>query len=234
MTPISKRIAFALLALARIATAQIPDPAGQVFGIVTNSDGKPVPYAIVTVHALGDAKSAPFQRSAPAAANGRFAIAGIPAGTYQLCAQLSGTEWLNPCEWSGKPVTVTLRDRGVASDLNLVMTKGYILPIRVNDGIQILSQLDAKVPGAHLLIGVGGPGTPFKPAALQSRDATGRVYAVAVPFGQPLRVSVFSTYFQLADDMGAPVLANALTRAIQVAATETKSVTVQVTGLKVK
>lgn len=76
------------------------------------------------------------------------------------------------------------------------------MPIRVNDPAQLLPQNEGKTPGAHLLIGLANDGGVFRPAPVTSQDAAGRNQQIVIPFGRPVSVSVYSSFFQLAGANG--------------------------------
>lgn len=79
----------------------------------------------------------------------------------------------------------------------MILKKGAIIPIRIDDPSQLLSQYEGKVAGAHLLIGVGNDAHAFMPAPIVSQDAVGRNQQVVVPFNSAVNLVVFSSQFHL-------------------------------------
>ncbi len=66
---------------------------------------KPIPAAWVDANRAG---APPFSRHTKSGGDGSFTIQGLAAGKHSLCVQAAGDAYLNPCEWSGTPTTVTL------------------------------------------------------------------------------------------------------------------------------
>jgi len=177
---------------------------GSISGTVVGSDGTVLSGVYVTLAAspLYPSRNLQTLWAAFSDSSGAFAFTGLYAGTYQLCAQLPRTQWLSPCAWGTAPPVVTLSNIQPTVTLSVVMTKGAVVPIRVNDPQQLLPQNEGITPGAHLLMGVGHPPFLFDDAYVASQDSGGRTYQVVVPFGFGATLKIYSSFFQLTNAAG--------------------------------
>jgi hypothetical protein len=83
------RIHIVCLAVVSFAVSAFGVPAGASWnGVVSDSSGKPVAGAIVKLHS-----SAGHDYSATTSADGRFALAGIAAASYEVSVKIADKEW---------------------------------------------------------------------------------------------------------------------------------------------
>lgn len=75
--------------------------------------------------------------------DGYFNLTGLNAGTYRLCVDPRGKEYLDPCEWSESPVTVQLEENGVVHDLDLSLESAELVTVEVEDQTDALGKLAA-------------------------------------------------------------------------------------------
>ena len=87
--------------------------AGVVLDAITQ---KPVSSALVIANRSGLPPLAKNTRSGGA---GEFQIQGLAAGTYSLCVQVAGDRYLDPCQWNGSPVTVTVTAGQAATGISV-------------------------------------------------------------------------------------------------------------------
>ena len=178
---------------------------GSIPGTVSGSDGTIIAGAYVTMVAVPPYSSGRISQTQWAAlsdGNGAFVFAGLNGGTYQVCAQVPQTQWLSPCAWGTSPPAVSLSAGQPTSNVSVVMTKGVVVPIRVNDPQQLLAQNEGITPGAHLLIGIGHPPFLFDTAFVASQDAGGRTYQITIPFGFAATLKIYSSFFQISNAAG--------------------------------
>ncbi|MBI1898206.1 MAG: carboxypeptidase regulatory-like domain-containing protein [Acidobacteria bacterium] len=191
--------------------AQQPRPrlnfTGVITGSLTGDDGTHIGGGYVTLRRLPPHPQRVRQTSwtAVTAAGGAFRFEGLNDGTYQLCAQVPRSTWLNPCEWGAQPPVVVLSAAQGFAVVTLVIKKAAVVPIRLDDPGQLLAQDEGRTPGANLLIGVANDARWFRPAAVTSRDVGGKNYQVLVPFNSTVNIIVSSPFFQLADAGGVPL-----------------------------
>ena len=134
--------------------------------------------------------------------NGTFQLPELVGGLYQICAQGSGTAWIGSCEWGSRGATTTISADQPLTNVNIVLSKGALINVRVDDPAQLLPAHEGKTPGAHLLLGVGTDSHFFQVATLASQDGAGRNYRMLVPFDRAVNVSVTGGFFQLSDAGG--------------------------------
>jgi len=181
---------------------------GTVTGTLTGADGKTISGGYVSLHlsqASAQGRHGQTDWATIAGTGGAFRFTGLSEGRFRLCAQVPKTAWLNPCEWGLQPPVVSLSATQPAVSVTMVLKIGAVVPIRVEDPGQFLSQNEGKIPGAHLLMGVADDGHAFRTVSLLSQDASGRNSQIVVPFGSAAKLVVFSSFFHLADDQGRPL-----------------------------
>jgi hypothetical protein len=60
-------------------------------------------------------------------------------------------------------------------------------------------------------MGVGNAASAFLPAAVISRDSSGRNHQVVIPFNSAVKLVVFGSFFQITDTAGQPLSRTAAT-----------------------
>ncbi len=139
------------------------------------------------------------------ASAGSFQFQGLPGGTYRFCAYVPNSTWLNPCEWGFAGPVVPVSSSSPAASATLVMKKGAVVPIRIDDPGQLLSQHEGKTPRARLLLGLGYGASVFRLVPLVSQDSGGRNHQIAIPYNTPVKLVVHSSLFNVNDAAGLPL-----------------------------
>jgi hypothetical protein len=178
---------------------------------------KPVPAALVLAVKSG---APPFARNTRSGGDGAFQVQGLVPGTYSLCVQSQGIEYLDPCQWNGNPTTVTLVS-GQAAAVSLRVIAASVLNIQVTDAQQVLSRTTRDGRRPELSVGVFGPnglyyparasGSPAGPGSLQS----GVVFQIGIPRDRALKLYVASRDLMLGDAGGAALAGNASQQTFQ-------------------
>lgn len=198
-----------LVSLAPVA-AQIP-PSAAIRGAVTDDKGRALSGVLVT--AVLNA-GPPLARTSTSAADGSFQIQGLPAGPYSLCAQLPAGGYLDPCQWSLNPTSLTLIAKQVSTGNAVTLRKGSIVKIRMQDPGRLLAQKTRDGRQPHLLIAV--PALRGLNAAQQTgKDSNGADYEVTVPNDSSLTIQVVSRDLKLGDKLGNPLANNSAREAFQ-------------------
>jgi hypothetical protein len=102
---------------------------GSISGVVTGDDGKTL-AAVVTANGVIPLAASGHAKSA---SSGAFTISGLAAGTYQLCVNVTGGGYLDPCVWEPVLPTVQVTAAQAVSGYVLTVKKGALLQVRVND-----------------------------------------------------------------------------------------------------
>jgi hypothetical protein len=181
-------------------------------GTVTDENQQPIANAWVT--ALRN-DIPPASRNVQSAVDGSFQISGLPAGPYTLCAQLSGSVYLNACQWGSSGPIVTLADGQQSANNVLKLRKGVVLSVQINDPGNYMIQPTKQGTPPDLILGIWGPQNLFYPVQLTAKNAQGASYGIAIPAGTPLRFQIQSRYLNLADSQGKPLPNNAAQLAFQ-------------------
>lgn len=190
-------MAFLLPALGQAAPLNF---AGTITGTLAGEDGTSISGGLVTLQLQPPyIKSRFFQAEwdVQTASDGSFRFDELNGGTYLLCAQVPQSAWVNPCQWGLQAPNVTLSSASPSATVAITLKKGAVVPIRVDDPGQLLTQYVGKIPGADLQIGVATDNLAFSSAPIVSQDSGGRNQQLVVPFNSPVKLAVFSSQFQL-------------------------------------
>ena len=175
----------------------------RVSGRVVDHTGGPVANARIRAVALtasGGGAAAPPALRALGAADGSFALAGLPAGLYQLCADAPGKELLDPCLWDRLPTPISVGELPLTGK-GVQLKRGATLSIRVDDPAQALAVAE-KTGKGHLLLGVWSANGLFHPARVTAEDAAGRTYSLEIPVGVTAKLSVTPSALRVQDAAG--------------------------------
>jgi hypothetical protein len=98
----------------------------------------------------------------------------LNAGTYRLCVDPQGKQFLDPCEWSAEPLTVQLEENGIIHDIPLPLEAADLVTIEVEDQTDALGKLAANLspdPGPRTT----DPGASFAAAPAESAKPAGNL-----------------------------------------------------------
>lgn len=199
------RILGPALAVSMVAWAELPT--GRIEGKLQTESGEPVVGAVVTAaprQAPADGSlGRPFQ--AISGADGTFVLPQVPANVYWICANLAGSQLLDPCSWSAEPPSVDISDGSTRSEINIILQQGAFAYIRVQDAKRAL-QIDKKTGRASsaLMIGVFGPRGMARARQVLDDDQ-GHTFRILVPFDTPLQLQINPGQLQMADRAGKPL-----------------------------
>jgi hypothetical protein len=196
-----KTLSVALALAAPYAFSQTSS-AGSISGTVTGDDGKPV-AAVITASRTGP----PLARGrAEATSKGAFTITNLPAGTYMICAQVSGGGYLDPCAWSPDPPKIQIGAGQVVTGYRLVVKKGAVLQVRLNDTSKVLDLTAApRTTAPHVLLGVFTTRRVFEPLHVTSKTANGRDYEGAIPVETPVSLYITGRKVRITNESGAEI-----------------------------
>ena len=125
--------------------------------------------------------------------------------------QAAGDQYLDPCQWSGNPTSVTLVSGQNVTGISLKLTAASVLNIQVQDPQKTLSQTTRDGRRPDLTLGVWGPRGLYYPAhASGSTTAAASLpsavnsysYHLAVPLDTALNFYIASHDLKLGDSEG--------------------------------
>lgn len=185
---------------------------------------KPISAAWVIANRAG---APPFVKNTKSGGDGAFQIQGLTAGTYSICVQAAGDQYLDPCQWAGTPTTATLTSGQTASGITVKLTAASILNIQVQDPQKALSQTTKDGRRPDLTLGVWGPKGLYYPAHVSGgpnatvaagpgvQGGASYSYQLAVPLDTTLNFYIASHDLQLGDSNGVALSGNASQQAFQ-------------------
>lgn len=234
---VSIRRLILVAAAAVSAHSQVVERTGSVAGRVTYTDGTPVAGATLGYVRLAPINmSAPAKRGAKTAADGRFTLTGMAAGSYQICVQgPASAAWLDPCVWSAEVRAIHLIPGQALTGQQVVVEKAATLEVRVADPTGALGTNEGRGGVPVLAPGVWTPKKVFLRALRTTGAGAVRQYELAVPQGRAFRIGVLTTPFQLRGDGGAAIQNGAIRESHTVppgAARSTVNVTVASLGAR--
>ena len=146
---------------------------------------------------------------------GRF-MAFLPPGSYVACAETNTPGFLDPCHFGTSAPTFTLAKGQILEGVDLVMAKGAILSIQVNDPNGLLKAPAGVVaPDCHIKV-ITAKGYRYE-APITASSATGRSHTITVPFGAAITVLVISPNLIVTDSTGKPTSSAGASTAIPAA-----------------
>ncbi len=179
----------------------LPVPGTAVIsGTAVGDDGKPVSAVITAIKV-----DVPVSRGrAESAADGSFSLSGLLDGTYNLCAVDKGGSYLDPCAWSIVLPAIAVSAKAPVSAYNLVMSKGSLLQVRVNDASQLLDTATAALNQTSpvLVLAVVTARHTLQPLSLMSKDATGQNQQTAIPANTSIALGVMGRGITITDSTG--------------------------------
>lgn len=171
--------------------AQAPT-AASISGTLKTEDGKAV-AATVRLRSRTDPHMQPL--SFTPASNGSFSFAGVPPGSYEICASVAGQTHVDPCVWSGSGIPITVKAGQAVAGAIMTLKKASTLKVHINDPGQLIK--DSR-QGA-LLMGVVAPNGQFHPAIRKNATSNGRDYEIQVPFDTPFHFNIVPIGLTVAD-----------------------------------
>ena len=207
-------ICVSVLAVGALMTAQAQST-GSIEGVVLGDGGKPIAGARVyaATKTTSQATKAPptiatrFGNAVNAAADGTFSIPGLPAGPYILCAQTTTAGWLDPCQWASLVPLAVLPAGQNLTGQKVVLTKGAVIQIRINDPHKLLPTLPTAVAHDVEVLALASNKSYYH-ARIASADGNGRTHQLTVPFDLAHTLIVRSQQFALSDSQGNAVASN--------------------------
>ena len=222
---------------------QLPGSNGEVTGSVADEGGNPVANARVFISQALPAKAGqpaappvitgPQMGSSTVDSHGRF-TAFLPPGNYVACGQTKTQGFLDPCHFASSAPTFTVVKGQIVSGVKVVLAQGAVLPIHIADPNGLLTAVTGSVASDCRVQMVTSKGYRYE-AVVQAQSATGRDYAITVPFGASVTLQVISPNLTVNDgSSGAPVSAAGKSVAAPIAASAPAAPTVTFTVVGAK
>jgi hypothetical protein len=194
-------ISIFVIAISVMLGQQLQPFTGSILGGLKGEDGTVIAGAPVILHFTGPVKARySHQRTAWSAVTtsaGDFQFTGLPEGNYALCPHTPNSAWLSPCDWNLPIPAASISRLAPSVKVTITLKRGAVVPIRIDDAGQLLTQHEGKTPGAGLLLGVSSPGFIFHPVPLTSKDSSGRNYQIVLPFNTALTLVIHPSFYHV-------------------------------------
>ena len=183
---------------------------GSLIGSVVDDSGHPMAGARVLISHTPSIQSpvpAPPVITGPLAAmvtsdaNGAFHSDTLAPGQYIACAEAPASGFLDPCHWSASAPAFTVSAGQTTSGVKIVMAKGSVLRVHVDDPQHLLKPVTGPVDLDLQIHVVTSKGLHYS-APVQSSTAAARDHAITIPFDTPVSVLVLSAHFTVNDQAG--------------------------------
>ncbi len=204
-------------------TSPSPVKNGSIQGTVVGSDGTSLSgarvYAGVKV-TVGNVNAPPtlitkVANGVTASPGNTFTITNLPSGTYVLCAAIATPGWLDPCRSSANVPVINLAAGQNLTGQTVVMTKGAVVQVRINDGSKLLATPPGAIAHDVEVLALGSNHFYYY-APTVSTDSGGRTQELTLPFNATHTFIVRSQQFSLTDSTGAAVPTGGHTQPLQV------------------
>jgi hypothetical protein len=140
--------------------------------------------------------------------SGAFSVRNLPPGQYTACAEAPTQGLLDPCLWAASAPTFTVTAGQPTAAVNVVLARGAILPIHIDDPMALLQPAAGPVDFNLQVHIVTSKGLHYM-ARIQPSTTGGRNLAMTIPFGIPVTVLVRSTNLIVNNSQsGAPATAS--------------------------
>jgi len=134
-------------------------------------------------------------------ASGSFRADNLPPGQYIACAQATAPGFLDPCHWSATAPSFALSAGQTISGIKIVMPRGAVLRIHVDDPQQLLKPASGPVDLDFAIHIVTSKGLHYS-APVQSSTPGGRDHAITIPFDTPVSLRAMSARLVVNDRSG--------------------------------
>ena len=190
---------------------------GTVLGSVADDNGNPVAGARVFVSSAPPGTAPQFAvppvitgkqvATTASDSSGAFSVGNLPPGQYIVCAEAPTQGLLDPCLWAASAPTFTVAAGQSTAAVNVVLARGAILPIHIDDPMALLTPVAGPVDFNLQVHIVTSKGLHYM-ARIQSSTAVSRDLAMTIPFGTPVTVLVQSAHLTVNNSQpGAPAAA---------------------------
>ena len=179
---------------------------GTVSGRVFSQESVPIGGALVVLASAGSS-GIPIFFDGTSNSSGQFQIAGVPTGTYSVCAHaeegaisvapihlpsaglpappVEQVHYLDPCMFGGAQ-RITVASSAIQT-VNLQLQRGMPVSVIVHDPSAVLSASGASMPLMSLVDSTGA----FRAALQPRRSADGTLwYSALIPIGTVYRLSI--------------------------------------------
>jgi hypothetical protein len=143
----------------------------------------------------------PLAATVVADASGSFRADYLPPGQYIACAQATAPGFLDPCHRSASAPGFALGAGQTISGIKIVMPRGAVLRIHVDDPQQLLKPVSGAVDLDFAIHIVTAKGLHYS-AAIQSSTPAGRDHAITIPFDTPVSLRAMSPRLAVNDRSG--------------------------------
>ena len=135
-------------------------------------------------------------------ATGAFTVNGLSAGTYALCVQGAGHNYLDPCVWSPPPPKVELKNSNASESVVVNVVRGVRLQLTFRDPKGLVDRPDRPAAKGRIRAGIWQKNGFYLPIPETARTGANVVRDVVVPADESLHLSLDLDGLRLLDGDG--------------------------------
>jgi hypothetical protein len=179
--------------------------AGDLTGTILDDTGAPISGAFVTVHrsSINGALRASESYFQTAQNDGTFALQGLSAGPFVVCAVAPGRALLDPCQWNDSPPVVQVPETGAVSSVTQLQP-GATISIHIDDPQFVLVVAPPGSTNTMILMGVWTNKGQHHAAWHTSSDDTGQNYALVIEPDVDLEFDIAVINLSILDSSNVP------------------------------
>jgi hypothetical protein len=185
------------IALPRLQ-AQTSGNAGTIdVHVVAPGSASPVGLAVVLSLVIpDDLNASPRVFVSLTDASGRVNFKNLALGVYNVCVQPQHVAFVDSCRWSA-PDRVQLKNQHLNDIVNITLSEGVPIDIRVDDPSQRLATAEALL--VQILTPVG-----YQPLGLWAKDQGGHNYRIIAPRNVAAKIRIDAGRLAVFDSAGLP------------------------------
>lgn len=178
---------------------------GLIEGRIADSAEKTTLLAIVTwTRVITDAETKlPFTGAVATDNKGAFRITGLASGTYALCIETPGQDFLDPCKWDSTPPTIAVRSGQRVEGVEVLLNLGVRLELEVADQENRVAGI-GRAQGVRLSSYIPLPSGRRVDVPMVLTEERRHVFRALVPADRDLPMLVEGAGLQFTDFAGRP------------------------------
>ena len=175
-----------------------------ISGTVTDARGKVKGTVIVVFTRTTPSASGP-QTGASGLDSGKFDFRNLAVGTYALCVQGDGHDYVDACAWSS-PLLVTVRAANDTITANMALEPGVRVKVLVEDSKQLLQKAGRQGAAGQLEVGIWMKNGMFQSVPRIAHADQSATWEAVLPGDDAFQLQIEPRRLRLKDKAGRDVV----------------------------